>query len=106
MYLAPDDAFTVKKSGTYSITGQLGWEGNVAGARQLRIMAGGSLTALDQASPGTDGNIRQTANSVTRLVAGDVISLVAFQNSGTTLRTVVNPGQIGGAWLAATWVGP
>lgn len=106
MYLAPDDALVVSKRGTYQITGQLGWAGSTTGNRQLRIVAGGSLNALDQMSPGTDGNVRQTVNGVARLNAGDVISLVAFQNSGAPLNTVVNSGQIGGAWLAATWVAP
>lgn len=106
IYLAPDDQFVVKKRGTYMITGQLGWQGNLTGGRQLRIQAGGSLIALDQMSPGTDGNVRQTVNGVTRLAPNDTVSLVAYQNSGTTLNTVVNAGQIGGAWLAVNWVGP
>ena len=106
IYLAPDDVITVKKRGTYAITGQLGWLGNAIGVRQLRIMAGGSLTALDQTSPGTGENIRQTVTTFARLAPGDAVSLMAYQNSTVSLDTVVNAGQIGGAWLAATWVGP
>ena len=106
MYVEPDDQFVVKKPGTYEITAQLGWDGNVVGSRQLRILAGGSLIALDQESPGTSGNVRQTVDGIARLNVNDTISLAAYQNSSGSLSTLVNSGQIGGAWLSAVWVGP
>ncbi len=106
IYLAPDDVITIKKRGTYVITGQIGWAGNKVGIRQLRVIAGGNLTALDQASPGTGDNIRQTVDSMARLAPGDTVSLAAYQTSGVSLNTVVNAGQVGGAWLSVAWAGP
>lgn len=105
IYLAPDDQITVKKRGTYAISAQLGWTGaSTTGTRQLRIIAGGRLTALDDASA-SGGTIRQTATGLARLGVGESVSLVAYQNSGTPLGTNVNAG-LGGAWLAVNWVGP
>jgi len=106
MYLAPDDSLIVQKRGTYSMTGQIGWNGNPNGNRQLRIQAAGNLTSMDIMNAAGVGGIRQTVSGVARLAPGDVISLVAYQSSGADLNTQVNAGQVGGAWLSAVWVGP
>lgn len=115
MYAAPDDRIVISKRGTYSITGQLGWAGNLTGNRQIQIRAGAQpadpasyppLNALDQVSPGTDGVVRQTVTGLARLTPGDVVSLVAQQSSGGPLSTQVNAGLVGGAWLGVIWVGP
>lgn len=106
MYLAPDNSLAVKKRGTYVITAQIGWAGNPNGNRQLRIQAGGSLNSMDIINAGGTGGIRQTVSGVARLAVNDTVSLIASQSSDAGLNTKVNAGQPGGAWLAATWVGP
>lgn len=107
MYVAPDDQITVKKRGTYMLGAQLGWSADPTGTgvRQLRIQAGGSLNAFDQATPGLTA-IRQSVSGSARLSPGDVVSLVAYQTSGSDLNTNVNPGMVGGAWLSVVWAGP
>ena len=109
IYAAGDDQLVVNKRGTYLVTGQVGWAGNPAGDRQIRIMAGTppspSLNAIDEQAAGGPDVIRQTVNGIARLSVGDTISLVAQQTSGAPLNTQVNAG-LGGAWLSAVWVGP
>lgn len=106
IYLPPDDVITIKKRGTYLISGQIGWFGNSTGTRQLRIFAGGSLNALDQINPPNTGAIRQTVSGSARLAPGDTVMLQAYQTSGGALNTNVNAGAVGGAWLSVAWVGP
>ena len=106
IYLEPDDVITIKKRGTYLINGQIGWTGNSAGTRQLRIFAGGALNALDQTNPSNTGAIRQTVSGSARLAPGDTVMLQAYQTSGAALDTNVNAGAVGGAWLSVAWVGP
>ena len=105
-YTAPDDQIVVNKRGTWMITAQIGWAGNTTGSRQLQIRAGSQLVAMSQASPGTEGVIRQTATGIARLNPGDAISLIAQQNSGGDLATQVNSGMPGGASLTVAWIGP
>jgi len=106
IYNPPDDQIVVDRAGTYLITAQIGWAGNTTGNRQLQIRAANQLVALSQASPGSDGVIRQTATAITRLSPGDAVSLAASQNSGGDLATQVNAGQPGGASLSVAWIGP
>jgi hypothetical protein len=106
LYTAPDDQMVVNRPGTWLITAQIGWAGNTNGSRQLQIRAGGQLVAMSQDSPGSDGVIRQTATGVARLKAGDAVSLIAQQSSGTDLAPQVNTGQPGGASLTVAWIGP
>jgi len=106
IYTAPDDQILVGKQGTYMITAQIGWAGSLNGSRQLQIRAGNQLIAMSQASPGTEGVIRQTATGIARLSSGDAVSLIALQNSGGDLATQVNSGMPGGASLSVAWIGP
>lgn len=106
LYTPPDDGITISRRGTWMITAQLGWAGNVIGSRQLQIRSGGQLLALSQDSPGSDGVIRQTATAIARLNPADQITLTALQSSGVDLDTQVNAGMPGGASLTVSWIGP
>lgn len=115
IYTPGSDEIVVNKRGTYLITGQVGWDSNATGVRQLRVMAGGapgpppanaSMIAIDQEASGMSGTVRQTATGVARLAPGENIYLMGYQSSGGDLSTQVNSGLVGGAWLSAVWVGP
>lgn len=106
LYTPPDDGIVVNRRGTWMITAQLGWAGNVTGSRQLQIRSGGQLLALSQDSPGSDGVIRQTATAIARLNPTDQVTMTALQSSGGDLTTQVNAGMPGGASLTVSWIGP
>jgi hypothetical protein len=96
------DHMVVSQAGRYLINGQLAWNNtDTDGIRALRIEVNGESVARVE-EPGTAVNT-QNASTILRLNAGDVVRLVGFQNSGSSLG-VGSPTE-GFAILAVQWMG-
>lgn len=82
-----DIVVPVGMDGSYLITASMVWDANATGNRNMRIYVNGALRASQSLTPGAN-NANGAMNNVSkqlRLVAGDVITVQVFQNSGVNL---------------------
>lgn len=86
-----NDRIVIRTSGKYTISGQVQFASNATGYRIAQIELNGSGSALFR---NTQSPVSGASTSVPilpqeyPLVAGDVVRLQAFQNSGAALSTV------------------
>jgi hypothetical protein len=89
--------------GTYVVTATFAWTSNATGDRRIRIVKNGSTDlAVNEIQAVSDPGkaAQQTASGIARLSAGDSVTLLALQDSGSAL------GPQAGTSLAIAWVGP
>lgn len=100
--MASATAIKIATSGLYLVTGQVEWDVSGAGVRQIRLSTLtkeiGRVVALNA---GVAANAIQQVTGVEHLLAGDVVELLAFQNTGGALN-IIN-AVIGDSltWIAA-----
>ena len=89
--------------GIFVVTGEILWANNATGYRVLSVLRnGGEIAAVS--SPAVNGiDTLQTASTIQRFTAGDVIAMSAGQTSGGSLATAPFIGR--GAALSVAWVG-
>jgi hypothetical protein len=99
------DSLTVQTSGTYLVTAELYWPQNPSGSRGISLLSSGSgEIAFDgREAASTMGSV-QSVTAITKLNAGDSLTLFAGQSSGSSLSTLAIAGR--SASLAAQWMGP
>lgn len=99
---------TAKTDGWYLVFGQVEWDTNATGRRNLQIRkndttsdaTGGSRWAYDSAEPaGADETYQQIFSSL-YLSVNDHVRMFAYQTSGGGLA--INPGS-GVTWFSMTW---
>jgi hypothetical protein len=100
---------TAPVAGKYLITASVRWSQNTVGRRVLILERGGSLSdqpGRDTVSPNMSGSFgpEQTVETVCQLAAGDFITVIAYQDSGSTL-TLENNGTTGPAFTM-NWLAP
>ena len=83
---------------------KISFTGSIATGKKVMETSAKTLKRVTLELGGNDASIILPDVDIKK-VAPEVV-MGAFQNSGATLNTVVNSGQIGGAWLAINWVGP
>ncbi len=98
------DGFVAPIAGKYMIDAQFGWAVNTTGARRIRIVgtpSGGSAQELGisevNAVQGTGHPTDQAVGTIAQLSAGELVQLLAFQDSGST--TVPVSGSFSIAWI-------
>lgn len=98
---------TCRTAGTYLCTGQVGWAGNATGRRGMRWDLNGSPVqgAQNIVAAGVASGIAIQAPTIyVAMSVGDYLELMAFQESGGALNTVVVTESQPTA--TARWVGP
>lgn len=79
------DRMTAPIDGTYVITGSVSWAGNVTSQRSLTIRRNGTTDISFVTQPGFASGPVQSTATVTRLSAGDFVTLHVLQTSGGPL---------------------
>lgn len=99
---------TAPIAGTYAVTGHVQWSPNSTGFRNISIERNDTtVIAMDQAPPAGTSSTIQSIPTVTRLSAGDFVTLEVQQNSGGNLSVLPpSAGFEGTAELAMAWIGP
>lgn len=95
---------TAPVTGIYMVTAQIQWQDSGSGNRVIRLVKNGAtnIAQADRMETGwLDG---QDITTQVRLVAGDYVEVVAYQNSGSTLNVESWPEQ--SPELAMTWLAP
>jgi hypothetical protein len=83
---------TCKQSGTYSIGGNIDWNTNVNGDRQLLIYHNAStIIAATRQNPGISGNCNQSLYTQFYLSSGDYVELVARQTATADISILASP---------------
>lgn len=79
---------TAPRDGIYSISARVRWQGNSSGVRTLQLRRGGVDSIAREQEPGPPaGELPQTlAIASFRLLSGDFVEILAFQNSGGSLN--------------------
>lgn len=92
--------WTINTNGAYAVTGQVTFVADSTGIRRAFIYLNGVEVARVSANPLAGGleTSLQVALPTINLVAGDVISLRALQNTGSNLDT--DPGL---TWMGVSW---
>jgi len=83
---------TIVTPGIYTIAAGFGWEPNQTGDRSCAIVVNGSpIASSSQTTVSTSGAYPYTQVSTDyELAAGNVVQVLAYQNSGVTLDLAVN----------------
>jgi hypothetical protein len=100
---ATGTAVTVPRSGTYVVSASLLWPANSNGRRGIDIRR--NVIAASQRIPAAgDGDVHTSVSTVMRIAAGEQVSVVAFQTSGSPLT--IPAGSDNRNHLRLAWVGP
>jgi hypothetical protein len=104
LYTAPNDSMTVSVPGTYALSAEVGFNPDPDGARAVRIMVDGSPVAVTHArATSTPYPTRIPTSTIARLSAGDVVTIQASHNAGSSLATATYV-PVGHAYLAVQWL--
>lgn len=96
-------AITIVTPGWYDIVGQVSFASNNTGVRLGRITVNGTAVAADYApAAAANGIVVNLKAQNVQLVAGDLVRLAAYQNSGVALNTLITAGER--CFLTARWV--
>lgn len=103
-----NDRYTVQKTGLYLLTGGTGWVGNAVNTRISRLTRNGGVIAGSAqgllATEATNFTIVSTRVVLVACVAGDILRLEVWQNSGGNLDTGTT--DYAQPHLAGHWVKP
>src|SRR5262249_27909536 len=100
-----NNGLLIQASGVYQISGEILWASNGVGPRFLSLFTTSTgETAAASRLPVSGIETVQSASTLVRLVAGDIVSLSAGQNSGASLNSSVYQGRA--AALTAAWIAP
>jgi hypothetical protein len=95
---AQPERLTATRAGTYVISAQAAWETNGTGSRWLSIYKNGANVVTASQGPDNSLGPSQSASTVTRLAAGDYVTVHVLQhNSGVTPLYV--QGELAMAWI-------
>jgi hypothetical protein len=100
---------TAPVAGKYLVMASARWSANTVGRRLLILERNGNFSdqpARDSVSPNMSGaqGPEQTLETVLQLAAGDYVTVIAYQDSGSTL-TVQNNGNTGPTF-SMDWLAP
>ncbi len=96
---------TAQKAGAYSLWGNVYFDANATGLRQVRIKLNAvTWIAVESGLPQTDGTALLTVSTLHRLSVGDYVELVVYQSSGGNLNVVAS-GDFSPEF-AMQWLGP
>lgn len=101
MYTAPDDFVTIKRAGTYLVTGQVQYNG-AASQRQVRIVVDDEIVEIFQDS-GADPKLTGQATVLLRLAVGQKVNLGTFS---TAAVPVTNFTGLNNVSLTLQWLAP
>jgi hypothetical protein len=100
------ERMTAPIDGTYVISGNASWAGNGTGERHLNIERNGTTEIAHVSQiPWAAGPV-QSLTTVTRLSAGDFVTLRGAQDSGGALDVGGGGAQEFSPELAMAWIGP
>ena len=95
---------TATVSGVYDISGQVAWEGNAVGDRELLILKnGGPFVGRSTVTVTSTAALDQQVSAQVNLRAGDYVELLARQSSGGTINLVAEDNE---PVFAMHWLGP
>jgi hypothetical protein len=104
LYAAPNDSMTIGLTGTYVLSAEVGFNPDPDGARAVRIMVDGSPIAVTHArATSSPYPTRVPISTIARLSAGDVLTIQASHNAGSSLATATYV-PVGHAYLAVQWL--
>ena len=86
-------------AGTYIATAEFTWPGDSTGVRKLQLLSGGNVLTTQQVPPAGTANTVQTIAVVTRLPAGDTVTIQASHTATSSL-------DIQDANMSLAWIGP
>jgi len=86
-------------AGTYVATAEMTWPGDSTGVRKLQLLGGGAVLTTQQVPPAGTSNTIQTIATVTRLAAGDTVTIQASHTATSSL-------DIQDANMTLSWIGP
>lgn len=90
--------------GTYLVGCHASWAANATGARSIYIRLNGSTLLVPDTKPASSATVveRMGCSTIAKLVAGDYVEVIAYQESGGSLNITTeyqNPGFYA-IWLA------
>jgi hypothetical protein len=103
---AANNRWTAPKDGRYQVSAAVHFNFHATGVRAVELRVNGAPRGRGQvpAATAASNGVAPTLSKSVKLADGDVVSIVAFQNSGTTLPIVGNADQITTASIA--YLGP
>jgi hypothetical protein len=101
-----NNRIVIPDGGVYSLEVRLTWDGNSTGRRDITLRVNGSALLVDRLSATAGGGLSdfRVFSTRARLAAGDVIELVALQNTGGSLSVL--SGGISETSISALRVAP
>jgi hypothetical protein len=102
MFSAPGGFVTIRRSGTYQVSGAISFA-DVSGKQvQTRIIVNGGLAAISYVDD-APAQVTIPASMTMRLTAGDQVTLGTY---ASTASAIVNFGSVPDAWLSVQMVSP
>jgi hypothetical protein len=101
MYDPPNDFLTIRRAGTYVLTGHIAFNGG-GSERQVRLVVNGSLVEIADERTGTTAQTMQVTTT-RRLQVGDKVALGRYNAANAT---AVDFGCCPDVWLSAQFVSP
>jgi hypothetical protein len=112
LHAGSDHFLTAPIDGVYAIAASVCWSTNASGLRFVQLQVAhdvGSGTsfryAVSSVAPVNGSQTCQTAQGLRSMVAGDRVTALPYQSSGTTL-TISSDPYVYGANLSMVWMGP
>ena len=91
-YVTSPGTFTVRASGAYIISGQIVWNATALGTYTVTVYDGATAILTDSSPANSSGTVTVPFSDTANLTLGDILTVVATQNSGFTQDVV--PGSI------------
>ena len=82
-----NERLTCKTAGKYLVVGQVQWDSNAVGRRQIGILKNGTIVAIAESGSVPDAGHKpsQIVSTICDLAVGDYVKLRVYQSSGGSL---------------------